>query len=128
MRIAITILVAIFLICAQACQFNSEEELFPRASGGCDTTDAKYSLAVSKILNTNCALAGCHKGQAVRQTIGDFENHEGAKIYLDANKQRFLNAINHNAGASPMPKNGAKLNKCDILMLETWISKGYPNN
>lgn len=128
MRKALIIISAVFLICAQACQFNNEEELFPRPSGGCDTTEAKYSVAVSKVLNTNCALAGCHKGPAVRQSIGDFENHEGAKIYLDAKKQRFLNAINHNAGTSPMPKNGAKLDPCDILMLEIWIKEGYPNN
>ncbi len=127
MRIIIVI-VSLLVISLQACRFDSAEELFPAPTGGCDTTKAKYSLAVSKIMNTNCALAGCHRGAGARQTIGDFDNHEGLKIYLDNSSQRFLDAINHNAGTSPMPKNGAKLPQCDILQITTWVNAGYLNN
>lgn len=122
------ILLGVIVFTFQACRTDSIEELSPKSGGGCDTTKARYSQAVSKILETRCALPGCHKGVAVRQSIGDFDTHEGIKIYLDNKKQRFLDAINHNAGTSPMPKNGAKLPDCDILQLTTWINNGYPNN
>lgn len=128
MRIFTFFIASILLISIQACRFDSAEELFPAPTGGCDTIADTYSASISKIMNTNCALSGCHKGAGARQTIGDFDVHEGMKIYLDNNKQRFLNALNHNAGSSPMPKGGSKLPNCEIIKIEKWISKGYQNN
>ncbi len=126
MRIIIFI-ACVLLISTQACQFNSVEELFP--AGNCDTTKTKYGTVISKIITTNCAtFSSCHKGAAVGAIRGNFDGHAGIKMYLDNNKQRFINAINHNAGVSAMPKGGTKLSDCDILMITTWINKGYRNN
>lgn len=126
MRVLIVV-VSLAVISLQACRFDSVEELYPKPPG-CDTTVTTYMAVVSKIINTNCGVPGCHRGAAVRQGIGDFDTHEGLKIYLDNNRQRFLGALNHEQGFSPMPKGGARLDDCDIQKIERWIDRGYKNN
>lgn len=122
-------LAAVLILSLSACYYDNEEELYPQAAGGggCDTANVTYSNVVSKIINTKCATSGCHAGTS-GQAIGNFENHANLKTFLDGKKATFINAINHTGGASPMPKGGTKLVACDILKIETWINKGYPNN
>lgn len=122
--------IAVLMLSLSACYYDNEEELYPGSagSGECDTVNITYAAVISKITATSCALSGCHQGTNASRTIGSFENHEETKKYLDLNKQRFIDAINHNAGAPSMPKGGSKLAPCDIKKIEKWISKGYLNN
>ncbi len=123
------LVIAVLVLSLSACYYDNEEELYPQAgSGGCDTATTTYAAVISKITATSCALSGCHQGTNASRTIGSFENHEEIKKYLDINKQRFIDAINHNAGAPTMPKGGSKLAPCDIKKIEKWINKGYLNN
>lgn len=124
------LLVAVALVLSlSACYYDNEEELYPTAAGGggCDTANVTYSGVISKIVGTRCALAGCHAG-ASSQAIGNFENYTSLKTFLDGQKGTFINAINHNAGTSPMPKGSAKLSGCNISQIQIWINNGYPNN
>lgn len=123
------LLAGILIFSLQACYYDSEEELYPQLQGGgCDTTNTKYTEVVSKIINTNCAISGCHNPQGIGQNYGNFDTHAGLKSFLDNKKQRFIDAINHNAGAPAMPQGRPKLRQCDIDKIEVWIAKGYQNN
>ncbi len=82
-------------------------------------TKTTYDGAAKIIVNANCAVSGCHVSGA---TIGSLEGYTDAKAFAEYG--RLKGAINHEAGFSPMPKNGAKLSDTDIATLESWIDDG----
>jgi hypothetical protein len=41
---------------------------------------------------------------------------------------KLYGSIAHQAGFSPMPKNGAKLSDCEITQVQRWIAAGSLNN
>lgn len=115
-----------FLTFAQSCYYDKEEELYPPT--GCDTTSITYSSTVQPILDNRCY--GCH-ANAVANVAGaglSFEGHPNLKQYLDSNQDRFLGAIEHSPGYSPMPKGGSILPDCDLQNIRLWVEQGYPNN
>jgi hypothetical protein len=110
----------------QSCAYDNEEELYPPT--GCDTTSITYSSTVQPILDNRCY--GCH-ANAVANVAGaglSFEGHPNLKQYLDSNEDRFLGAIEHSPGYSPMPKGGSILPDCDLQKIRLWVEQGYPNN
>lgn len=115
-----------FMLLLPSCYYDNEEVLYP-GTGGCDTANVTYSGTISKIFRGSCALSGCHAGTS-SQGIGNFEAYASTKAYLDVNSQKLVGAINHTAGFPQMPKGGTKLPACDILKMQVWIAKGYPDN
>ena len=67
---------------------------------------------------------------------GAAANSIGGGIYLNTyaamqpyiKNGSFLNSILQNGKASAMPKNGAKMDNCSILKIQSWINKGAINN
>lgn len=47
----------LFLI--SSCYYDNEEELYP-GSGACDTLGVTFSEDIMPIVNTKCAISGCH--------------------------------------------------------------------
>ena len=90
----------------------------------CVTTGIKYSVDVVNILSFNCYT--CHAGSA--QLGGGFvlDNYTDLKAVI--NTGQLLKSINHQSGASPMPKNAAKLSSCNIAIITAWVNNGAPNN
>lgn len=93
------------------------------SSGGCDSTRFTFAATVQPILTTNCR--GCHNSTSAPSGV-NLEAYAGVKAAVD--NGRLLGAINHQPGFSPMPKNGSKLNSCQILQISKWISAGAQNN
>jgi uncharacterized membrane protein len=89
----------------------------------CDTSNFKYSTAVSVITSAYCV--GCHAGSAPSAGI-NLSSYAG--VAAAAQSGRLYNAITHTAGYSPMPKNAAKLSDCQITQVRKWIQSGTPNN
>lgn len=89
----------------------------------CDTSNFKYSTAVSVITSAYCV--GCHAGTAPSAGI-NLSSYAG--VAAVAQSGRLYNAITHTAGYSPMPKNAAKLSDCQITQVRKWIESGTPNN
>lgn len=109
------------------CYYDKEELLYP-VSNVCDTTSVSYSLMVEPIVKSNCYT--CHSN-AVAQTAGagiSLEGHANFSGFVTNNTTKFLNAVKHEPGASPMPKGGNKLPNCDISKIEAWINQGAQNN
>jgi len=90
----------------------------------CDSTGMTYTNNIKSILVTNCT--SCHyAGNDVSVGGGyNYEAYNGIKNM--AINGKLLPAINHAAGAQPMPKNAPKLSDCDIAKFTNWVNNGAP--
>lgn len=89
----------------------------------CDTFNVTYNLSVKPIIQNNCQ--GCHSGSAPSGGI-NLSTHAGLQAV--ALNGKLYGAVNHASGYSPMPKNGNKLQQCDIRKIKLWVDAGAPNN
>jgi len=91
--------------------------------GECDTDNVSFSAFVKPIIESHCQ--GCHSGNTPSGGI-DLTTHSNIQIY--ANNGRLHGAIAHQAGFSPMPQGGAKLDDCTIEKIKSWIDSGALDN
>ncbi len=87
----------------------------------CETESLTYTDDVKSILDTHCAVAGCHVSMTGTFDMSDYET---AKIAVDFG--RIAGAINHEEDFVPMPIGGDKLDDCSIDKIESWIADGAP--
>jgi hypothetical protein len=120
----------IFLICIasitlSACFYDKADVVYPTAALSCDTTNVTYSNQIVSILNAQCNY--CH-GAAANSIGGGIYLNTYAALKPYVNNGSFLNSILQNGKASAMPRNGAKMDNCSILKIQSWINKGALNN
>jgi hypothetical protein len=114
-----------FLICgvaimALSCQ-DDDVVITNQAATLCDSLDVLYTKDVKSMLdNAGCSGDYCHGGGAGGFTITDYTTTKAT-----ASNAKFLKAIRHETGASPMPKGGNKLSDEQITMLECWVQNGF---
>ena len=123
-------LIAVAAIAFAGCYTDNKEELYPDnpAGGGgntCDTSGMSFATDIQPILNTNCALSGCHK---MGSATGGYILDTYAGVNATVSSGRLLGSVNHAAGFSPMPKNSSKLASCDINKITAWVNAGAANN
>ena len=82
-----------------------------------------YSNTVAGILNTSCAVSGCHTDADL---AGGFSLASYAQASGAAGFGRMLGAINQEEGFTAMPPNGTKLDQQDIDDITEWIENGTP--
>jgi len=116
----LVIILLIFIAFLQSCYYD---KAFIDENSICDTAIVTYSSSVNPILTAYCT--GCHSGANAPLGIM-LDNYTGVKAEVTANK--LLAVITHAPGVSPMPKNGNKLNDCNIAKIRIWIAAGAPNN
>jgi mono/diheme cytochrome c family protein len=108
-----------------SCYYDKEALIYPPDSlGNCDTTAVTYSVQVSAVLNAYCL--SCHSGTAV--SGGGIKLDTYNSVLVQVNNGKLMKAIQHEAGASAMPKGSAKLSECNIAIVRTWVRNGAPNN
>ena len=84
-RIVIPALKVFFLICLGAmlgsCYNDKEELLYPGSLNpvDCSTVPARFSTDVQPIINTKCAISGCHDATAAGNSIFQNYNQVSAK-------------------------------------------------
>ena len=89
----------------------------------CDTTNSKFSTAISPILQSRCQ--GCHNPSNLSGGI-DLSTYPGAaSVGLNG---KLYGTVNHTTGYSPMPKSANKIPDCEIKQIKKWIDAGVPNN
>lgn len=93
------------------------------STGDCDSTEAGFAATIQPLLNTNCK--GCHNANLASGGIR-LDNHAGAAAA--ANSGQLLGAVRHDAGFTPMPQGGNKLNDCQIAQITRWVANGTPND
>jgi hypothetical protein len=89
----------------------------------CSSTIPTYTNSVATILNTNCALSGCHNSSA-RKGI-DLSNYNLASSQFKSNSNNLI-SIHHGSGVANMPQDRAKLSDADINKIDCWVKNGCP--
>jgi hypothetical protein len=116
----IWLLASLILSCV-SCSNDNEEELF--AHEVCLSEEVSFSGFVKPLIDNRCS--SCHNSALASGSV-NLEDYQQLKQAI--NNGRFLGAIHHDPGFSPMPKGGAKLSDCDIEKIESWIQAGLPEN
>ncbi len=119
------ILLAFIAISITGCYYDNKQELYPLATGVCDTTKVEYAKDIAPIVSLYCGASGCHDagtGSAGVKT----NNYDNLKEAVNAG--RLVGAINATSGFSPMPKGGAKMSTCNLNKIQAWINAKMPNN
>lgn len=109
------------LLALAGCYYDIEEELYPTSS--CKTVEMSYASDITNILQ-NYSCLSCHSAVSNQGSV-NLEGYDNLKKWVD--NGTLLKSMKHD-GASPMPKNQAKMNQCDIDKIEAWITDGAPNN
>lgn len=115
--IILAFLVSVFSSCA----FNSEEELYGIVD--CDTTVVTWENPIQEILAENCVP--CHNEELnyndVRHDTYEFE-------LIVVNDGRLNGVVNHLPGYPQMPYQLPQLPDCELLLINTWLERGAPEN
>lgn len=124
------IAVALVAICIMSitwtsCFYDKADVVYPTTAVTCDTTNVVYSNQIISILNAQCNY--CH-GAAANSIGGGIYLNTYAALKPYVNNGKFLNSILQNGKALAMPRNGAKMDNCSILKIQSWINKGALNN
>jgi hypothetical protein len=122
----VSIFSGLFLFFSTGCYYDNEEELYP--GGQCDTTNTKFSAVIQPILEANCLSCHSNSQAPVSGNGVSFEGYSNFYNYLSTGQETFLGAIHRDPGFPQMPKNGPKLQECDIRKIEIWIENGKQNN
>ncbi len=119
----------ILSIALQGCYDDNATDIYPQSavpgSSLCDTTNVSFSKIIEPILLQNCALPGCH---ASSSPTGGYtlDNYNGVRSIVLSG--RIVGAITHSFGYSPMPKDAAMLNDCQVGLITSWINQGAQDN
>jgi hypothetical protein len=103
-----------------SCYYDNEEYLYPGLNG-CDVTAVSFSQHIEPVISNTCT--SCHTGAGASAGIR-LANH--TEIVAAINTGRFMGAVKHEAGFSPMPQGAPKLDECSVKRLEAWIAAGMP--
>ena len=114
----IVILLFAFGVLITACQDDDAKVVITVPQEVCDSLDILYTNDVAPIL-AGCSGSYCHGSGAGGVTLSDYDNTKTA-----AESPKFLKAIKHESGASPMPKGGNKLSDQQIETIECWVRSG----
>jgi len=91
--------------------------------GQCDTSNVSFINTIYPIVQNQCQL--CHNDSRQDGNL-NLANYDLIKENVLTGK--FMGSINHDAGISPMPPTGIKMDQCAIDQLNIWINEGMPNN
>ena len=108
------------------CYYDSEEALYGTPNTVCDVTVTKFSTEVKPILQSSCLT--CHSNSAAAGSGSGIKLQDYADVKIQVTNGKLVGSIQHNSGFSAMPKGGGKLTDCNILVINTWISKGALND
>jgi hypothetical protein len=82
----------------------------------------KYSVNIVPLVQTHCALAGCHNGDSM--SVGDFNNYTDIKMRVD-NGQFKIKVIDTQ---SMPPPSRPSLTSNEFNLLKCWFEAGAPEN
>jgi len=123
-RIVLVVSALFFMV---SCYYDKKDQVYPQVvATACDTTTVTYATTIAPILTTNCNV--CHSTAAAASSGGGIalDNYTNVKTY--ATNGRLYASMSQNGMASPMPKNGAKLDNCTLNKIAVWINRGALNN
>lgn len=122
MKLRNTILIVFVFVGMTRCYYDNEAVLYPGSS--CKpVANPAFTADVMPILNNRCN--NCHGGSSPSAGI---KLDSYAEVLKSVNNSSLMGSINHESAFSPMPKNAAKMNSCEIQKIQDWITQGKLNN
>jgi len=115
---------AFLLIACVAASCNDSEESNAKymESTDCSGVSPTYSADVAPIINTNCALSGCHTALSPSHGL----NLQGYQVVKSTfNQHKLLCAIHHCSECNAMPQGAPQLSEEDILTITCWAKNGF---
>lgn len=107
------------LLMATACVSDSEEDLVEMTEGQCATT-VSFQSEINTIINTSCAIPGCHNGDnGASRNWTIFSNVEDNAQALRARTT---------ARTMPPPGSGVTITDEEIDLIACWVQQGAQNN
>jgi cytochrome c5 len=116
----------LLVLMVASCYYDSEEALFGKPGTGCNTETANFSTEIKPILQSTCM--SCHSNSAASSSGDGIRLQDYADVKKYVLNGKLMGAIQHLSGFSAMPKGGGKISDCNILILNSWITKGILNN
>lgn len=99
------------------CYYDKEELLYPGGTA-CGGVDAKFSTKVLPLMQTRCAIGGCHDAASTNHG-GPFTNYNQIKAKSNEIRSAVLTGL--------MPQ-GSSLTPEEIKLISCWVEGGSPNN
>lgn len=93
------------------------------ATYDCAGVAPTYSADIKAIIDTNCAISGCHNASTSEAGV-NLSTYTSVKA--ESGNDRFLGVIQHLSGYPAMPKGSAKLPEASIQKIYCWIENGQP--
>ena len=88
----------------------------------CDTVNSNYDISISPLIQTHCALSGCHNGDST--SVGNFNLYTEIKMRVD-NGQFKIKMFD---SKSMPPASQPSLTSEEYNKLKCWFDAGAPNN
>ncbi|MBL7828129.1 MAG: hypothetical protein JNJ57_15975 [Saprospiraceae bacterium] len=89
---------------------------------GIDANTNTYTNTIKAIMDSNCALSGCHGFGSAEANV-DLSTYGKTKTAFE--NTECLCSIHHGDGCTPMPDGGAKLSNLAIQRIDCWAKNGY---
>lgn len=117
MKKALLYLGGIAMLALSGCYYDNEEELYPNSF--CDTTAVTWSLIIQPLINSNCAIPGCHVTGAQSPDLSTYTG-------VQSNAASIRGVV---VDGSPfvMPPTG-QLPSCDRQKVRDWVDAGAQQN
>lgn len=108
---------AITLFISGSCAYDNAEELF--GEKGCPPEGTSFSQVIQPIINSNCAVSGCHVNGQQQPALETY-----AQISSNASKIKTRTSN----GTMPPSTSGLVLNQDEIDAISCWEDDGAPEN
>lgn len=119
MKIKLLSLVIASILLVLAC--NKETDNNPTVD--CSSSSPTYTSDIKNIMDTNCALSGCHTSAAPQSGYA-LDTYAGT--FSGAADSKFLCSIDWSGSCKRMPDGGAQISSSDIALVTCWIQNGRP--
>ena len=104
------------LLWLDGCYYDNEEDLYFTTPLDCSTVEATFNTNVQAIINSKCAIAGCHNSSGAGGTM--LTTYANVKLKTDRINQRAVKD-------KTMPPGGG-MSAEQLKILSCWISNGAP--
>lgn len=110
---------ALPVLALSGCYYDNEEELYPGVCVVGDATVAGYwTSTVNPIIQSRCAIPGCHVAGGTGP--GDFTQYVNVKAKVDDGTfQQLVLQLKSMPPTGPLPA-------CDLQKLQAWVDAGAP--
>ena len=119
--VPVILLAIVACLAFTACVNNNESDLYGITE--CDTTGISWNNGISDIFQANCVV--CHNEDLNYNGVRH-DNYQSEMIVVKDGRLRGV--VNHLDGYVKMPKDRGMLPYCELLLINTWLDKGAPEN